>query len=191
MASRGRWAGIAAALLLLTGCHASEETAVQEALTFRTALLSAKSCGYTAEVTADLGERIYEFTMDCTYRPSDGAAELTVTEPETIAGISAAVDAESAAVSFDDLALDLGEPAGGRAAPLQLPRLLGEAWSTGYVESQAEDGDGWQVTYRIGYDAEELLVYTWLDAALSPTRAEVYEDGVLVLSAELSGFEIS
>ncbi len=39
-----------------------------------------------AEVTADYGEQVYRFTMDCTWSP-DGRAALTLTAPQTLEGI--------------------------------------------------------------------------------------------------------
>lgn len=189
MARKLSLAAAAAALaLLLTACDPAQEAAVQEALTFRTDLLASEACTYTAEVTADFGERLYAFTLDCTYHPADNGAELTVRAPEAIAGIAASVDGETATVRFEDVALELGGLAGGRVAPLQLPQLLGDAWAYGYVESQAAEGDGWLVTYRTGYEQEELLVFTRLDAGLTPVQAEIYADGVCVLTAELSDF---
>lgn len=183
----GRILPLAAGLMLLTACGEAAEP-VQEALEFRTALLSADACAFTAQVTADMGERVYEFTLDCGYDPETNGAALTVTAPEAIAGIAATVDGEASSVAFDGVALELGTLAGGRLAPLELPQVLGEAWAYGYVESQAQEGDGWLVTYRSGYDDEELLVLTAFDGGMVPLRAEVYADGVLALSAELAGF---
>lgn len=175
-------------LLVLTGCGASEEDVVQEALNFRTSLLAADHCTFAADVTADYGERVGNFVLECTYTPSSNEAELTVTAPESIAGISAAVDGETADVNFEDVSLELGTLAGGQVAPLQLPQLLGDAWTYGYVESQSEEGEGYLVTYRSGYDQEELLVFTRFDAEMTPFQAEIYCDGVCVLTAALTGY---
>lgn len=175
-------------LLVLAGCSASQDDAVQEALNFRTSLLAAESCTFSADVTADYGERVGNFNLDCTYAPATNEAELTVTAPEAIAGISASVDGEAADVTFEDVSLELGTLAGGQVAPLQLPQLLGDAWTYGYVESQSEEGDGYLVTYRCGYDQEERLVFTRFDSEMTPLQAEIYCDGVCVLTAALSGF---
>lgn len=174
--------------LLLSGCQKTEESEVQKALDFRTALLAAPACAYAAEVTADFGDRVFEFGLDCSYNAQENSAALTVTSPELIAGIEAAVDGEQAQVTFEETSLELGTMAGGHVAPLQLPQLLGNAWAYGYVESQAAEGDGWLVTYRTGYGTEELLIYTRFDESLSPRQAEVYYDGACVLTAEIDSF---
>ncbi len=185
---RAWWLLAACLVLPLSSCGKSEESEVQKALDFRTALLAAPSCAYTAQVTADFGDRVFEFGLDCTYDSQENDAALTVTGPELIAGIAAEVDGERAQVSFEETSLELGTMAGGHVAPLQLPQLLGNAWAYGYVESQARAGDGWLITYRTGYGTEELLVCTRFDEALSPRQAEVYYDGTCVLTAEIDSF---
>ena len=182
---------VGALLAVLAGCAGSEDGAVQEALDFRTTLLASDSCSFTADVTADYGERVANFTLECAYRPETNDADLTVTAPETIAGISATVDGEAANVTFEEVSLELGTLAGGQVAPLQVPQLLGDAWTYGYVESQSEEGDGYLVTYRSGYDSEELLVFTRFDSSMSPVQAEIYCDGVCVLTAALSDYTAS
>lgn len=181
---------VLALCLTLGGCAASEDGAVQEALDFRTSLLAADSCTFTADVTADYGQRVGNFTLECAYTPETNGAELTVTSPDSIAGISAAVDGDKANVIFEDVSLELGTLAGGQVAPLQLPQLLGDAWTYGYVDSQSEEGDGILVTYRSGYDDEELLVFTRFDSSMTPIQAEVYCDGICVLTAALADYQV-
>lgn len=178
---------VLAAALLLCGCQGGKSE-VQESLDFRVKLLDAASCSFTADVRADFGERVAQFSLDCVYEPQDSRATLTVTGPESIAGVAATVEGGDAVVSFDGLRLELGTLANGRVAPLQLPKLLGDAWAYGYVESQAKLTDGWLVSYRSGYGDDELLVYTWFDSQLIPTEAEVYYDDTRLLSAELKSF---
>lgn len=175
------------AALLLCGCQ-SGESEIQESLDFRVQLLDSASCGYTADVRADFGDRSARFTLDCGYQPQDGTASLTVTGPDTIAGITATVAGGDAAVSFDGLRLELGTLANGRVAPLQFPKLLGDAWAYGYIESQAKLTDGWLTSYRSGYGDDELLIYTWFNEQLLPTEAEIYYEGERLFSAGLTGF---
>lgn len=176
-----------AAALLLGGCQ-SGESEVQESLDFRVKLRDSASCSFTAGVRADFGDKAAQFSLDCVYQPQDSAAALTVTGPDSIAGITATVEGGDATVSFDGVRLELGTLANGRVAPLQLPKLLGDAWAYGYIESQAKLTDGWLTSYRSGYGDDELLVYTWFNEQLVPTEAEIYYDDTRLLSAELKGF---
>lgn len=175
-----------AAVLVFAGCQ-SGKSEVQESLDFRVKLLDSSACSFTADVRADFGGKAAQFSMDCVYDPQDSSAELTVTGPDSIAGISASVEGGDALVSFDGVRLELGTMANGRVAPLQLPKLLGDAWAYGYIESQAKLTDGWLASYRSGYGNDELLVYTWFNEQLVPTEAEVYYDDTRLLSAELKG----
>ena len=93
---------------------------MQRALDFRTALLQSGGCAFTAEVTADYGEQVYRFTMDCTWSP-DGGAALTLTAPQTLEGIRAEVSADGARVVYEDTAVGFESLAGGRLAPMALP----------------------------------------------------------------------
>ncbi len=176
-----------AAALSLAGCGGPDD-AVQRALDMRTDLLGAGSCTFSAEVSADLGDRVCAFTLDCAYSAPDDSATLTVTAPDTLAGIRASVTGEGARVAFEDTRLELGTPPGGGPAPLELPRILGGAWASGYIESESELPEGFLATYRTGYGEEELLVCTWFNEQGVPTEAEVYDGGTRVLSAELTGF---
>lgn len=175
------------AALLLGGCHGGGD-AVQEGLDFRVKLLEAPSCSFSADVRANFDDKAASFSLDCVYEPKDSRATLTVTGPDAIAGIAATVEGGDAAVSFDGVRLELGALANGRIAPLQLPKLLGDAWAYGYIESEAKLSDGWLVSYRSGYGNDELLIYTWFNENLVPTEAEVYYDDMRLLSAELSGY---
>ncbi len=182
--------GVFLCVLLLSGCAARQD-AVQEAMDFRVRLLEAKACRFSAAVTADFGERVCDFSLDCVYAPQENEASLTVTAPDSIAGITATVAGGEAEVAFDGLRLELGTLPGGRAVPLQLPRILGDAWAYGYIESEAEIPGGHLVTWRAGSGDEELLVYTWFDEQRVPTEAVVYCGSVRVLGAELRGFSLS
>ena len=74
--------------MLLSACSAKRPA--QPPLTFRTALLQSGGCSFTAAITADYGESAASYTLDCVFSPETGAS-VTVTEPESIAGIQAHV----------------------------------------------------------------------------------------------------
>ena len=184
-----RFLGFALLLCLcLTACGDSKaDRSMQQAVDFRTALMSAEGCVFLAEVSADFGEKIYEFTLQCDYTPDDSAA-LTVTAPEMIAGIEATVSADGAKVTFDDTELDFGRLANGRVAPMALPWLLGRAWSSEYIGSAGKDGENTLMTCLMGYGDEEITVETWLDENSVPIRCDVSCDGVRCLAVTITEF---
>lgn len=177
-------------LLLLAGC-ARRGNSVQKALDFRTDLMAADECTFSADVTADYTDRVYQFSMDCSYDPASNTAGLTVTAPDTISGIAARVDGENAKVQFADASLELGTMAGGQVAPMQLPQLLGCAWTQSYIDAMSREDDGYLVTYRSGYGSDELVIDTYFSSQMSPTRCEIYSDNVCVLAAEIEDFSVS
>ena len=188
---RARTLGTLALLLaLLTGCAGTElAKPSQQALDLRTALMEAGGCRFTAEITADYGDRVYAFTLACGYTV-DGEAALTVTEPETIAGITATVSADGATVEFDGAALDFGQMANGYVAPLAAPWILGNCWTSEYIQSAGADGDFQRVTYLQGYNEAELVLDTWLDSHNTPVYCEISWDGSRCLTVTLTDFRL-
>lgn len=181
---------LAFALWLLCGC-AREDSEMQRALDFRTALLQSGGCAFTAEVTADYGEQVYRFTMDCTWSP-DGGAALTLTAPQTLEGIRAEVSADGARVVYEDTAVGFESLAGGRLAPMALPYLLGSGWYEGYISACGMENGLLRMTCLEGYEEEELAVDTWLDTQSGqPCRCEISYQGQTLLIAEISAFAMN
>ena len=177
-------------LLTLASCGNKAEEQVQQALDFRAAVLGASTCGFTADVTADYGESVYDFTLEADYDPAERSTALTVTAPDSIAGICATIDGTDAELQFEEVSLVLETTGSSHIAPLRLPQILGDAWCYGYVESLSKEDEAILVTYRSGYDAEELLVYTWFDLRMNPERAEIYDQETCVLAAEIEDFSL-
>jgi len=173
-------------LLVVSGCQ-KQSSPTQKALDFRTALMEAGGCSYTAVIGADYGERAYSFSVACTY-DTDGTAKMTVLQPEEIAGITAAVSGDGAVVEFQDVALDFGVMADGTVSPMEVCHLLGRCWTGAYIASAGSDGDLERISYLHGYEAEELAVDTWLNAEGAPVYAEVMFENVRCLSVQLTEF---
>ena len=67
---------------LLMGCN-NNNIQMKQAMELRKAVLDAQSCSFTAVITADYGEEIYTFQMNCKADNSN-AMDFTITDPETI-----------------------------------------------------------------------------------------------------------
>ncbi len=174
-------------VMMLAGCS-KENADRQQALTFRTALMEAGGCRFSAEIQADYGERVYEFGVDCHFVVEDGAV-LTVTAPEEIAGISAEVSEGGGKISFEDTQLDFGQMANGHVAPMALPWLLGNGWTSAYLESAVEDGEYLKLTCLMGYGEEEVTLETWLNQSGVPVQCDVIYGGERCLTAVISQFQ--
>lgn len=150
--------------------------------------MEAGGCSFTADVTADYGDRVYSFTLSS--RTQDGQTRLEVLEPESIAGIAATVSEDGTELTFDGAELAFGQLANGFVSPVTVPWLLAQCWSGEYIAWAGADGDLERVTYLRGYNDEELTVDTWFSGN-TPTYAEVSYDGTRCLTVEILDFRLS
>lgn len=173
--------------LLLTGCAASTQEPAQKALEFRTDLMEAGGCSFTAEIAADYGAHVYKFALACSY--ADGKAQLEVLSPENIAGIRAETSGDGTALIFEDDELEFGQLANGVVSPVAAPWLLVQCWVQEYIAYAGTDGEMERVTYLRGYHEDELAVDTWFDGGV-PTYAEMAYDGIRCLTMEILEFQM-
>lgn len=177
--------------LLLTLCACSaQSTQLQQALDFRTALTAAGGCTFSLAVTVNEANSLYTFAMDCAYE-AGGGVELTLTAPQSLAGIGAQIDSDGARVVYADTQVGFSSLAGGRLAPMQLPYLLASSWYEGYISAAGTEDGLVRVSCLSGYGADELTVDTWLSAETGqPEHCEISYEGVVLLSAEVQSFSL-
>ena len=165
------WVLLQALLLLLWGCTSQEESRMDDALAFRSALVGAGGCSFLGEITADYGDEAYTFTAACT-TDDTGALSFSLTAPETIAGISGTVQSRGGKLTFDSTALAFGLLADGKVSPATAPYVVAESWRTGSLEENP------------------LTVDTWLDREKGiPIFAEVCYNGQRILTISISEFQ--
>lgn len=162
--------------LLLCGCSAKNQS-IDTAMAFRSKLLNAEQCTFTAQVEAQYEEYACVFTLQCAYRPADDTLDFTVQAPETIAGISGSVLDDRQTVSFDDTTLQMQLLAGEKLAPVALPALLAQSWASSYIDSGGKDRDYEIILYQNGYEQDTLEVETWFAQGL-PVYADVWYEGI-------------
>ena len=174
--------------LLLCACSGTEDR-MQEALNFRTGLLEAEQCAFTADITAQGEEEVFQCTLDCVVH-KDGTATVTVVKPEEVAGITATVSQEGTKVLFDSVQLDCGDLSGS-ISPIGTPALLYAAWTGGYIAASGSEEGTTLTRYLLSSGQEERQVETLFDVAGTPVACEVIEDGSVVLSCKLSNWSMS
>ena len=172
-------------LLLLAGCG-TKRSNTQDALDFRTRLLEAGGCTFDAALTAQYGETAAQFSMHCAVSLEQGA-DMTLTAPETLRGITAHVDRSGAKLVFDGAEIGFPPLAGGRLAPMCAPWLLADGLAGGYIAWTGVEDGALRVTYLCGYGTDELALDVWFDGDV-PSRAELGYDGQTLLCAELTNF---
>ena len=176
--------------LLLALCGCSGQSADEKtALALRTALTEAAGCRMTLEVHADCDGRIYTFGLG--YEDRAGEKRIEVLHPDTIAGVAARVDEAALQLEFEDVVLDFGMPEGALSTPLMVPYLLDTCLKSAYIAYTSDSDAGTVVRYYHGYEDDRLDVQVVIDrASLTPKTCEVFWDGRVILSAEITEFEL-
>ena len=184
--------------ICLTACGGGtgESEAETLAQTVRSTWLAAQSCAAHLEMTADYGQRVYQFGMDLAWA-KEGDTVLTLTAPGSVAGVTARIAVGETALEYDGVHLETGalDPSG--LSPVDAaPAFLSYAREGFMAECVLEDEDGvsgLRVAFRDpekdpGTGTEAQL---WFDPATSAIRrGEISSDGVTVIQCEFSDMTI-
>ena len=181
-------AGLLCVMLLISGCMGNNKD-LDRMMELRASLL-AGSCTFKAEITADYGDKIHNFAIDCK-SDSKGNVGFSVTAPESISGIAGRMESEGGKLTFEDTALSFPLLADGQVTPVSAPYLLIKTLRGGYVRSVGEDGEFLRVTVDDSYEENALQLDIWLDSENLPIRAEILYDGRRILSMNIVDFCIS
>ena len=166
----------------------------QRALEIRGDYLSMSSCGGSAEVTADYGQRVYDFGMTFTWA-RDGELVITVTAPEEAAGVTARLAEGETALEYDGVRLETGplDPSG--LSPVDaIPALLTAA-REGFIAECGTETLGETEAIRLccrdpdGQPGSGQEIQLWLDPAGGALlRGEISVDGFTVIQCTFTGF---
>ena len=173
-------------VFLLTGCG-SGSSGMDRAMSLRERLLKSNGCVFDAVITADYGERVYTFSMHC-QTDSKGELTFTVTDPQTISGITGLIGQQGGNLTFDDQVLAFEMLADGQVAPVSAPWLMIHTLRSGYLASCGEDGGGLRVRIDDSYEEDALHLDIWLDSDDLPIRGEILWQGRRVVSVEVRNF---
>lgn len=175
-------------LVLLTGCARGEE-AIDRAMELRARILKGTGCSFTADITADYGDSVQHFTVECA-GDAQGNLSFMVASPETISGITGSISEEGGKLTFDDVALAFPLLTQDQISPVTAPWIFLKTLRSGYLTAAGMDDDLLRVTIDDSYEDDALQLDIWLDAENLPVRAEILYDGCRILSLEIRNFEI-
>ena len=179
-------------LLLLTGCGGGQEEktgAEALAVAVRGEYMAMTSYSLQAQVNADYGQRVYDFTLSVTWDGEETA--VVIREPEMLAGVTARITGEEGALEYDDLSLETGFLDQDGLSPVSaLPALMETARSQyisqcaladGVLEVRCADPE-----QRAGQGREVTL---WFDAQTHAlTGGEISQDGRRVIACQITEF---
>ena len=184
-------------LLLLSSCGGTEKgnQAEELALTIRGEYLALEGLSARAEITADYGQRVYDFVLDASV--GGGETVLTLAEPEWAAGITARLKGDEGTLEYDGLILETGVLDGETLSPLSaLPELL-EAARSGYMaRCVLEEEEGGAVLRVDCADPDQELgtgreIALWFDSETHALeRGEIIQDGFRVILCHITEFSM-
>lgn len=175
------------ALVMLCGCSGKDEE-LDRAVGLRMKLLNS-GCTFDAEITADYGDEVYEFTVSCE-ADSEGNLAFTVTEPESIAGITGLIDHEGGKLTFNDMALTFPLLADGQVSPVSAPWIFLKTLRGGYLTAAGMEEELLRLTIDDSYEEDALKLDIWLNSEDMPVRADILYDGCRILALTLKNFQI-
>lgn len=175
-------------LVLLAGCASGggwEEKWDEK----REQLAAARELSFTARLSADLGETVFDCAMDC--RRAGSETTVTITEPELAEGVTVRFGDGGASVGYGGTQLYLGETDANVPTPAGSAPMIFDALTLGHAVSlwteSTEDGE--ELLCAQIYAGEDVSVLLWLDAQeLEPRYAEIVCAGRAVISCEISDF---
>ena len=180
--------------LVLSACGGADRTE-QLALEIRETYLAMEGCAASVEVTADYGQRVYQYGMEVEYR-RQGESVLTLTAPEAVAGVTARLAQGETALEYDGTRVETGplDPSG--MSPVDaVPALLrsaGEGFMAECAMEELEQGQALRVICREPeQQAGTGLEYSlWFDPDTGALlRGELSQDGFTVIQCVFSRFE--
>lgn len=179
-------------LLLLTGCGGGQENengAEAQAVAIRGEYMAMTSYSLQAQVNADYGQRVYDFTLSVTWDGEE--TTVAIREPEMLAGVTARITGEEGTLEYEDLSLETGFLDEDGLSPVSALPALMEAARSQYID-RCTLTDGMLEVHcadpeqKPGTGREVTL---WFDSQTHAlTAGEISQDGRRVIACEVTEF---
>lgn len=162
---------------------------METGMELRSKLLQARETSFEVKITADYGDKIHTFSMDC---KSDAKGDLTFTvlEPETISGITGKLTGEGGKLTFEDTALHFELLAEEQLSPVSAPWILIKTLRSGYLTSACTEDGCIRLSIDDSFESDPLRLDIWLNPENLPDHADILHDGRRILSVSVTDFEI-
>ena len=174
-------------MFLLTGCGTS--TSEIDAVIELRQRLMVNSCSFVAEITADYGDTLYNFQMQCC-ADSTGSMTFTVISPDTIAGITGQINHEDAKLTFDDTVLSFPPLSDGQLAPVMAPWVFLNTLRSGFLSGCGTIGDQYLIYADDSYADNALHLEMITDSAMVPLGTDIFWNQQRIISIQISDFII-
>ena len=173
--------------LILSGCAAISDE-LDLAMELRQKLL-VKSCSFTSDITADYGDTLYNFQMQCK-TDTAGNMTFTVTSPDTISGITGQISSTDAKLTFEGTVLTFPPLSGGKLAPVMAPWVFINTLRSGYLSGCGKEGEHYLILADDSYEENALQLEILTDNAMIPVQADIFWNQQRILSIQIRDFVI-
>ena len=173
---------------LLSGCKNSNQD-LERAVALRQKILSATTCQFETEVTADYGDKLFSFSAQCQV-DSKGELTFTIIYPESIADISGRIADSGGKLSFEDAALNFPLLSEEELSPVSAPWIFIKTLRSGYLTSVGKDSDLLRISADDSYQEDALKLDIWINESDQPVRADILHNGSRILSLTIRNFQI-
>ena len=169
------------AALMLSACGAERMTE-NAAQRVRREFSEAESVTMNVKLTADYGERVYDFVLR--FAGTEKACRIELTYPEELKGLAAVMDGEGERLIYEDVAFETGGLFGDDLSPADAVPLMLKTWKTGYASERSRETIDGKSAEALSYDLESGKLKTWFDGeTLLPIKTEISENERVVLTA--------
>lgn len=175
-------------IMLLTGCD-SGQTVLDAGHQLRNDILAAEGCSFVSVITADYGDELYEFSMQCEF-DKDGALSFTILTPESVSGITGSIDSNEGALTFDDHVLAFNMLADGQITPVSAPWVMMRTLRGGYISAFSKEKDSYFLQFDDSYNQSPMTVDLWINDSGDILRGEFLWNGRRILSVQVLDFKL-
>lgn len=175
-------------VFLVSGCSGQNRD-LERGIKLRTQLLGSNSCSFDVDITADYGDKVHSFSLQCQANDK-GSIRFTVTKPDSIAGIQGTVDGEDGTLTFDNVALHFPLLADNQVTPVSAPWLLVKTLRSGCITSAGAGKEFLRLSIDDSYADDALHLDIWLDNSNTPVKAEILFRERKILSLDVKNFRM-
>ncbi|MEG1857434.1 MAG: hypothetical protein RR216_01745 [Pseudoflavonifractor sp.] len=186
--------------VLLTACGQGEaggRAAEKLALEIRTEYLAMTGCTAELNMTADYGERVYDYGMKLVWVKETGTL-LTLVSPEDVAGVAIHIKAGQTVLEYDGARIETGPLSPGGLSPIDAVPMLLTYIREGFIAACTMERTDERDLLRMDCRDPEAdggtgtEVSLWFDAGNHGlVKGEISVDGFTVICCNVTSFQMA
>ena len=160
---------------------------MDKALAVREEVLKKSGCSFSCDITADYGDILYQFTLDCS-ADNLGNISFTVSKPESISGIIGSITNETGKIRFDDSVVGFPLLSERLPTPVSAPWLFISGLRNGYIRSCDDEEGKLEIVIADTYEQDPILMIINTNEQNVPVSCEFLWEGRRILSMQIHSF---